>query len=69
MAATRKAGERERDKQLIASLYFKACTFREIAESVSAITGRTISHVTVFNDVKEILKSLRRPGRILLIIN
>ena len=53
MAATRKAGEKEQDKQLIAPLYFKAYTFREIAESVSAITGRTISHVTVFNDVKE----------------
>nr|DAP74661.1 MAG TPA: hypothetical protein [Caudoviricetes sp.] len=56
MAATRKAREKEQDKQLIAPLYFKAYTFREIAESVSAITGRTISHVTVFNDVKEILK-------------
>lgn len=56
MAVTRKAGERERDKQLIAPLYFKGYTFREIAETVSATTGRTISHVTVFNDVKDILK-------------
>ena len=52
----RKKGEREQDLNLIAELYTKGRSYREIAFEVSQKHGRTITHQTVSNEVKKLLK-------------
>jgi len=60
MAWTRSKGEREHDKQLIAELFTKGKSFREIAAEVNQLHGRNITHVTIFNDVKDLLNDWKK---------
>lgn len=54
--AHRSKGEREHDLTLIAELYTKGRSYREIAHEVSQRTGRSITHTTVSNEIKKLLK-------------
>lgn len=52
----RSKGERQQDLNLIAELYTKGRSYREIAFEVNERHGRNISYVTVSNEVKKLLK-------------
>ena len=52
----RSKGERQHDLNLIAELYTKGRSYREIAFEVNERHGRNISYVTVSNEVKKLLK-------------
>lgn len=53
-------GEREYDLQLITELFCKGRSFREIAAEVNQLHGRNITHQTVFNEVKQMLRSWKK---------
>ncbi|MDR1544042.1 MAG: hypothetical protein LBS50_06505, partial [Prevotellaceae bacterium] len=59
MAANREKGHIEEDRQVITPLYLKGYSFREIAARCAEQTGRKISHMTVREDVKHILKEFK----------
>ena len=54
--ARRRKGEREKDLALIAELYTKGRSYREIAFQVNEQHGRSITYQTVHNEVKKLLK-------------
>ncbi|MDX9847456.1 MAG: hypothetical protein RBT74_10790 [Tenuifilaceae bacterium] len=53
--ARRSKGERERDLNLIAELYTKGRSYREIAFEVNQRNGSSITYQTVSNEVKRLL--------------
>lgn len=52
----RSKGERQDDLNLIAELYTKGRSYREIAFEVNERQGRKITHQTVSNEIKKLLK-------------
>lgn len=56
MARRDNRGEREKDLNLIAELYTKGRSYREIAFEVNERHGRRITHQTVSNEIKKLLK-------------
>ena len=52
----RSKGERQEDLNLIAELYTKGRSYREIAFEVNERHGRSITYQTVSNEIKKLLK-------------